>query len=90
VTTSRLRIGITRSIAVLLAMEVLVFVLGYVAFFAIGAFSGGMTEGSRMASGVFHSWFAFALLGVIGWAVCMVIWVITGRTHRGQSGPSSK
>ena len=81
---------IARSVAILLAMEVLVFLLGYAAFFAIGALSGGVAEGSRMASGVFFSWCAFALLGLLGWAVCMVILAITRRKHRSEPRPSPK
>ena len=79
VAKSRLKIGIARSVAVLLAMEALVFFLGYVALFVIGALSGGTTEGFRMASGVFYSWFGFALLGLLGWAVFMAILVVSGR-----------
>ena len=89
-TKNRFMTGIARSIAILLAMEVLVFLLGYVAFFAIGVLSGGMAEGSRMASGVFYSWFAFAVLGLLGWAVCLVILAITRRKHRSEPGPRPK
>ena len=58
---------IARGVAILLAMEVLVFLLGYTAFFTIGVLSGGMAEGSRMASGVFYSWSAF---------VAWFVWVV--------------
>jgi hypothetical protein len=90
VTKSRLKVGIATSIALLVAMEALVFLLGYAAFFAVGALSGGMTEGFRMASGALYSWFAFVLLGLFGWAVCMVILVISRRKQRGGSSPLPK
>ena len=87
---NRFMIGIARSVAILLAMEGLVFLLSYVAFFTIGVLSGGMAEGSRMASGLFYSWFAFALLGLLGWAVCLVILAITKRKHQCEPGPPPK
>lgn len=71
-------------------MEVLVFVLAHAAFFAIGILSGGMGEGFYLASGVFFYWDAFALLGLIGWIVCLVILAVTRRKHGSEPRPVPK
>jgi hypothetical protein len=68
--------GIVKALAILLAAEVSVFLLGCVIFFIIGASSGGMQEGLRMASGVLYSWFAFAVLGFLVGAVCAAITIL--------------
>lgn len=70
------KIGIARSITLLVVIEVLIFLFGYAAFFAIGAFSGGISEGFGLESGIFYSWFAFVLLGLLGWAVCMTALIV--------------
>lgn len=60
-------------LVIFLAAETLVFLLGFVCFFVVGASSGGIQEGLRMGSGVFYSWFAFAVLGFLVGAVCAAV-----------------
>jgi hypothetical protein len=66
------KVGIMKAVAIFLAMEMLMFLLGTVADFAVGASNGGIPEGFRMASGGLYSWFGFVMLGFIGWLVVMV------------------
>ena len=70
---NRSKIGIINAVAIFLVVEIVVFLLAAVFYFAIGASDGGMQEGFQMASGVAYSWFAFAVLGFAGWVVCMVV-----------------
>lgn len=65
--------GITKIISILLTVEIFIFLLGYIFFFVIGALSGGVQEGFRMASGVFYSWFAFAVIGFLIGLACVAI-----------------
>lgn len=76
---NRRKVGIVRGIAILFAMEVLVFLFAYIAAFIDIASNDGMHEGFRMASGVFYGWFAFVVLGLIAWAVCMLILIFISR-----------
>ena len=70
-----------KAVAIFIAMEVSVFLLAAVFYFAIGVSDGGTRGGFRMASAVLYSWFAFAALGFVGWIVCMV-----ALTFKGKSG----
>ena len=75
------KIGLTKAVALLLAMEILVFLIGYAFGFIIGASSGGLQEGFRLASGVLYSWVAFALLGIIGWSICIAALVFKSQNN---------
>jgi hypothetical protein len=68
--------NILKFFAIFCAMEVLVFLFGYVIEFAIGVTSGGVSEGFRLASGVFYSWFGFVLIGLLGTVVCATILMV--------------
>ena len=61
-----------RAVAILFAMEILIFLLGAVAGFAIGVSDSGIQQGFGMASGVLYNWFGFAVLGIVAWVVVMV------------------
>ena len=63
-------------------MEFLIFSLGCVASLAAGAYIGGMAEGFNSVFAVFFYWYAFALLGLLAWAVCIAILAITKRKPR--------
>lgn len=65
------RVSLVRAIAILMALEVLTFILGFAFGFIIGASNGGTQEGFRMALGVLFNWFAFVVLGVLEWVVCI-------------------
>ena len=82
--------GIARILGLLVAMEFLVFLLGYAAFFTVGALSDGISEGYRSASGVFYSWFAFVLLGLLGWAVLVSVLFVCRRKQWGETNSCMK
>ena len=68
---NRAKVGIGRAVAILFVTEILVFLLGAMAGFAIGASQNGISAGFKMALGVLYNWFGFAVLGFLGWAVVM-------------------
>jgi hypothetical protein len=68
-----------KAVATFIAMEVLVFLLAAAFYFVIGVSHSGIQEGFRMASGVLYSWFAFVVLGFIGWVVWMVALAFRGK-----------
>jgi len=78
---NRAKVGIMKAVAIFFAMEILVFLLGAVAGFAVGASNGGVRQGFEMASGVLYSWFGFVLLGFIGWLVVMVALAFRGKSR---------
>ena len=70
---NRITIGIFRSAAYLIVMEVLVFVVAFVAFLLVGILTGGLEEGIKMASGVIYSWVAFVVIGFISWLILGIV-----------------
>lgn len=79
------KMGIAKSFGLLVAMELIVFLLGYTVFYVIGAFGDEMENAHGMAAGVFHSWFGFVLLGIFSWIVLMVVMAIARRRKPGES-----
>jgi hypothetical protein len=71
--------GIVKTLGILLAAEILVFLLGCVIFFVIGASSGGINNGFNLVAGVFFYWYAWATLGLIVGVVCSAIALIKGK-----------
>jgi hypothetical protein len=72
--------SILKFFAIFCAMEVLIFLFGYVIEFAIGVASGGVSEGFRLASGVFYSWIAYVLIGFLGTVVYATILILKRKS----------
>jgi hypothetical protein len=73
VTQSKEKTGLLTVVAIILFAQVLVFVGGYALGFLAGVYTGGISEGFRLASGIFYSWFAYVILGFITAAICVIV-----------------
>jgi len=72
--------SVLKFFAIFCALEVLIFLFDYVIEFAIGVASEGVSEGFRLASGVFYSWVAFVLIGFLGALLYATILMVKRKT----------